>query len=981
MTTRERMGAFAPTSNCAERSAFRRRALCVLTLIALAEMGSAYAACVPSGTPHDDTIVCSGSQSEAVAAGSGDDSISVLPGASVSLTAQRSATAIDAGSGNDSVVNEGIISVTVTLPALAPAASSSSCSAYWNDPYGLNAVRGIGILGGSGNDQIYNSGSLSVSASSDASSPQASAKGIVGANGDDLINSGKISVAATATVTPAAQAVAPASLPSPSWSNPAPQDSSQAGSATAVGIEGGSGKDTIDNSGTLNVGATASINNFTPTLTLIGGDDVDASTTLDARATGIAGGGGRDQITNNGALTAAATAKVDNVAVEVNLIDLSHANTNTTVSSTATGIDGGSGSDKVGIGNTGTVDATANSSSKSVAVEANLVDAAVSDATLTVNSRATGIDAGTGHDHVDNAGSVKASATSSVTDVGVNASFVDATVAEGRGSNLSTTLNASAVGIDSRKGKDDIDVTSTGSVEATATADAHSVGVSLASEGVPGPTVTLFRDGGLASIGIASNSDATGIATGDSNDRVSTAGDVIANATSTARQESINVGVAVFDFKIPTPGLVLGSAGTGAHADAFGIDTGGGNDTIQNNGNVRASASATAAATTVSVNIAELSVDLVESVPGIPFGASLVVADTITAAEATATGIKAGGGDDSVTNNGTVAANANATSGSTSAAATLNTKFKEGENFLTLNAVAARSTTTATATADGIDTGSGDDVIYNGASITAGANADANTVSVSVDVAGTLKGAGGAVSLAATDTSSSGTATATGIQAGNGDDKIANAGTTQATATADVDSVSASVTVGIAKQGLVADVGLTRAESIATASATGIDGGSGTDRIENTGTVGAKATANADAVAVTVTVEGAKQGVSAGAALADTRTTATATAIGIKTGSASDGKDGNHEDGDHKDYGSKHYDDKYGSITNANAITVDSEAKTLNVSVGVNVGIAKEGVAIGAALADSHSTSQATAKGIEGSSDANEITTPRMKTR
>ena len=152
-----------------------------------------------------------------------------------------------------------------------------------------------------------------------------------------------------------------------------------------MGIEGGNGNDTIDNAGTINVSASANINSFTPTLTLSGGDDVDASTTLDARAVGIAAGGGRNQITNNGALKASATAAVDNVAVEVNLIDLSHANTSTTVSSTATGIDGGSGSDKVGIGNTGTVEATATSRSLSVAVEANLVDAAVSDATLTIN--------------------------------------------------------------------------------------------------------------------------------------------------------------------------------------------------------------------------------------------------------------------------------------------------------------------------------------------------------------------------------------------------------------------------------------------------------------------------------------------------------------------------------------------------------------------------------------------------------------------
>ena len=38
--------------NYVERSGFRRRALCVLTLLALAEVRSANAACVPAGTSH-----------------------------------------------------------------------------------------------------------------------------------------------------------------------------------------------------------------------------------------------------------------------------------------------------------------------------------------------------------------------------------------------------------------------------------------------------------------------------------------------------------------------------------------------------------------------------------------------------------------------------------------------------------------------------------------------------------------------------------------------------------------------------------------------------------------------------------------------------------------------------------------------------------------------------------------------------------------
>src|SRR5258708_36641491 len=135
--------------NYVERGGFRRPALCVLTLLALAEVRSANAACVPAGTSHGDTIVCSGSQTEGVTAKSGDDSISILPGASIILAAPQSATAVDAGSGNDSVANDGLVSVTVSHAPAAPAGKSAACS-----------VQAVGIAGGGGNDIANNPGAI-----------------------------------------------------------------------------------------------------------------------------------------------------------------------------------------------------------------------------------------------------------------------------------------------------------------------------------------------------------------------------------------------------------------------------------------------------------------------------------------------------------------------------------------------------------------------------------------------------------------------------------------------------------------------------------------------------------------------------------------------------------------------------------------------------------------------------------------------------
>jgi len=740
---------------------------------------------------------------------------------------------------------------------------------------------------------------------------------------------------------------------------------------TPIVIDAGFGDDTVTNDGTINVESTSSQSDTAISLSLAGGDDVDASTSVETASTGIAGGHGKDHITNNGALTAGAAASVDNVSVEANLIDLSHADTSTTVRSTAIGIDGGDLGDGIEIGASGTVDANAGSTSHNVSVEANLVDAAVSDSGLAVESTATGVQAGTGHDAVHNAGQVAASASSEVRDVGVNVSFVDATVAEGRGSDVSTTLDADATGIDTGKGKDGVEQTDTGSVTASATSDANSLGVSLASEGVPGSTVTLFREGGLAAMGLAAGSNATGVDTGDDADAVCVAGDVTAGATATARQQSINVGVAVLDFHVPTPGIVLGSAGTSAAAGAAGIATGDGDDTIASDAHLDVDANATAAATTVSVNIAELSFDLAPDFPSLPsLGASLVVADTATRATATASGIDGGTGNDTIGNTGILESDATATGGSTSASASLDVEYKEGESMFAIDAVGARSSTNADATAVGIDGGDGRDTIDNAGRVHAGAMADGNTVSVGVAVSGSLQGNGGGLNLAATDSSTTGTARATGIQGGDDRDSITNSGTAEAVSNADVDGVDVGVTAAVAAKGLVAGASLARAVSLADATSVGIDGGAAGDAIDNTdaGTVTSNATANAGAVAVTVNVDGTTRGVAGGGALTDAGTTANATATGIRNGDATGGgTSAKHDRHDHDPYRN---DD---TLVNDGTVNVDAQAHTHSVGVSADVALAEKGVAVGVTLADTSARATAVARGLEGDDADNVI--------
>src|SRR5258708_3159849 len=575
--------------NYVERSGCRRRVRCVRPLLALAEARSANAACVPAGTSHGDTIVCSGSQTEGVTAKSGDDSISILPSASIILAAPQSATAVDAGSGNDSVANDGLVSVTVSPAPAAPAGKSAACSVQavgiagggGNDLVnnrGAIAVRtivdggtpsrqcdpsrsgdkhddddghrpvkptaaSIGILGGNGNDQINNSGSMAVSASSDANSPQVSAKGIVGANGDDVIaNTGTITVAASATqAASSAQGGAPISPSSSRSHDSKPQDISEAGSVSAVGIEGGNGSDILRNDGVLTVNASATSSSNTRSLTLTGGADVTATTTLETRAVGISGGAGRDEISNSGALTANATSEVSGVNLKLSLIDLAHSDTSTFVRSSATGIDAGSGQDSITIANTGTIAANATSKSSGVSVNLSLVAAATAASKTEVQATAVGIAGGQGNNTMDIGGAVKATATSQETDIGVAVNYADLTILDRQGNDVTTTVESKATGIDGSKGENRINIAKGGSVEAVASSKLSSLSVSVGMEGVPQNTETLINTQSLVSGGITSNSTATGIVGGGHGDYLTNAGSATANATSSATQNTVNV--------------------------------------------------------------------------------------------------------------------------------------------------------------------------------------------------------------------------------------------------------------------------------------------------------------------------------------------------------------------------------------------------------------------------------------------------------
>ena len=70
----------------------------VLALV-LTSLPAARGACVPAGTPSDDTVTCAGTDTIGVSAGAGNDQITVGSGATVSKTSSVAGGATATASG------------------------------------------------------------------------------------------------------------------------------------------------------------------------------------------------------------------------------------------------------------------------------------------------------------------------------------------------------------------------------------------------------------------------------------------------------------------------------------------------------------------------------------------------------------------------------------------------------------------------------------------------------------------------------------------------------------------------------------------------------------------------------------------------------------------------------------------------------------------------------------------------------------------
>ncbi|MEA5115557.1 MAG: autotransporter outer membrane beta-barrel domain-containing protein [Geobacteraceae bacterium] len=886
-----------------------------------------YGACLVTGTTPDGgaIYVCTDADAVGVVGGTGSDNITVAPGAEVGKTVQHSvdtpATAdvatIDAGGGNNQLANGGKVSATAEAIAIPVLLMPSSAT----------AVAGA-VKTGEGADVIVNSSTIESTATAAASklfdlsglfssaTSGATATGIDGGNGDDRIEStGTVTVSATAS-----SVLADISFPPLDSSALAPPGAR----ANATGIEGGAGMDTVTNSGTLGVTAAASTSGGKIQLGLSDVKKTDATLTADAAAAGIrvteSG-----LIINNGTVSVTSTASVVGWTGKVNILDLATANTYVTPLSTATGILGGAGFDT--ITNAGSISVLAKADATLPIVEVNAIDAAVAGAGIgtadkPMSAGATGIDTGNGGSEIVNSvtGGITARAESSANLENVVLTLYDFTITSDmkkNGGSIATNVDATATGIKGGSGDDRI--TNNGEINALAMTNVLSLGLGVGAEGVPSgfsaPSADFYKPLFTpATADITATADATGIQSGDGNDTIVNTGKITAYAGPS-------------DSLPPMPNVAaLGGSISFPLLELTGLS-----DWLGKWNNL------------------------------VDFPPAIAVAGAGTLAETAATGINAGEGNDHITNDenpgSSVTVSAMSFASTDQGSLTMQNVSSEGGTgwSANLDLALAKATTQATATATGLDGAAGDDIIENKGLVDVDADATAIGTAVSVDAVllkgmDKVKGWGLAASAALTNVATEATATATGIAGGGGDDSIYNFGQTDVDAKAVANSFSADVSVQGEIKGLGGGVTFADTSTTSTATTVGISGSDGADRIFSgvgiggPGSLHSHADAEAYAETFTVTVQKESKGVEIGGALAKGSLTATAIAAGI------DGGAGN---------------DVLGNET-FGLTDVKAEATVNNLTATVDVQAGVKGVGVGVALIDTTTATTANAVGISG---------------
>ena len=484
-----------------------------------------------------------------------------------STSSTATTTGISGGEGIDTITN----SVGATVKSYATAEAYAESVSVSVQGYGTGVTMAGSLARG-------------------VTTPTASATGISGGEGDDiLINHGLTDVKATTDSTSVAVAVRAVGVIEGISIGASLTDTSTTANATAVGVDGGLGNDAIYNSGTIRANTdstlrTASVSfdfGGVPIGISVGAALASASTNATGTAIGISGGEGDDNITNaiGSLIDVDSTAKATSTAVSIsaNVIGAAWTNTSATTLTQAIGISGGEGKDS--IANMGMIDVNSSSTAKVANVSFNLIGATPVSGWTSSTANATGIDAGLGDDWIQNEGTVTTDATSTT-----DATGVAVQVAGYSNMDISTNAIANSTGINASDGAHTIFNTSTGSIQAKATTDADTTAVNI----------NLL---GYSKTDGSSTGDATaiGIAGGKEADTIRNDGAIHSTAFS--------------DIKASSTGVQLvGYGETNAKAKSTatvkGIDGGDGVNTVINIGSITGTATAHADATSYDIQLA-----------------------------------------------------------------------------------------------------------------------------------------------------------------------------------------------------------------------------------------------------------------------------------------------------------------------------------------------------------------------------------------
>jgi len=382
--------------------------------------------------------------------------------------------------------------------------------------------------------------------------------GMDGGTGDDtIVNDGSILGNYFEGLTGKATSIASSSVVPVNLVGATEANLSASASTDGAGMAGGDGNDTVKNNNYINMYAKAEAPAITVGVTMAGDLNVDAATTLEADASGIRGGSGMDTLENNGEVYVNTYGEGKVTGVTVNLAGTGAADASTNVTAKAQGMEGEA--DKDTMTNRGSLDIKADAYGDGSAVTVTLAGKSDADASLNVSSDVTGMDGGTGADIIINtsAGGVDVDSLAKG-----KAGSVTVTLAGSAPGEAGTVTSAYGAGIDGGNGNNTITNQGILNVLADADGDASGVSVSLAGSAA-------------ASARSEVNSEAKGITAGSGYDTVANSGSIIAKGLADLKATGTSVNLA---------GTSEGSTDGETDASAIGIETGYGNDTITNTG-------------------------------------------------------------------------------------------------------------------------------------------------------------------------------------------------------------------------------------------------------------------------------------------------------------------------------------------------------------------------------------------------------------